>query len=371
MFAIPVIAPEIARDLGVSTAVLGWYQSMIWLTSIASLVVGGLIISRFGPWRISQACLVLCALGTACSASGWLPMFVIAGTLIGLAHGVETLASSTILARLTPPARQPFIFSFKQTGVQLGGITAGALVPALALAFGWRSALWAVAAMTILAAVLVGFAQRQYPIAPVSGNRISFLQACGIVVRHGGLLRLSLASLAFIAAQVCLNTFLVTFFVAEHKLSLVAAGGYLVACQIGGLIGRLLWGAVAGRWIGTTPLLCCLGAAMSMACVALGLWVGSLPSAAIVALCAFAGLTASGWNGVFLAEISRLAPPGQVASTTSASFMIGSLGLVLAPVIYSAIATRVDFGSAYVVMGLFAALGVAILLWPARRPDPI
>jgi hypothetical protein len=41
--------------------------------------------------------------------------------------------------RATPPSLISLTFSIKQTGVPAGGAIAGALVPALILAFGWRA----------------------------------------------------------------------------------------------------------------------------------------------------------------------------------------------------------------------------------------
>ena len=41
--------------------------------------------------------------------------------LIGIAYGPSPVASSHILARLTPPAWMNLVFSAKQTGVPIGG----------------------------------------------------------------------------------------------------------------------------------------------------------------------------------------------------------------------------------------------------------
>ena len=58
--------------------------------------------------------------------------------LIGVACAIETPASSDILARVTPAAHRTFIFSLKQTGVQVGGMLAGVAYPAALPALGWR-----------------------------------------------------------------------------------------------------------------------------------------------------------------------------------------------------------------------------------------
>ena len=43
------------------------------------------------------------------------------------------------------------------------------------------------------------------------------------------------------------------------------------------------------------------------------------------------GITASGWNGIFLAEVARLAPSGRVAEATAAVLMTSYTGLLAGP----------------------------------------
>ena len=365
-FAVPVLAPAIATDLFVDTALVGAFSAMLWGSSMITNALAGHLIGRYGPMAMSQACVGFCAVGLAVAALGWIPLFVVAAVLIGLAHGVETPASSAILARLTPLAQQPFVFSVKQTGVQIGGMLAGALYPALALGLGWRTALGVMAGVLALATLAMQAARHRFVVPPHAGPALSFLAAFGLILRDARLRRLSIASFAFVGNQVCFNSFLVAYFVADHRVSLVIAGQYLVAGQVGGLLGRLLWGAIVGRRIGTTRLLALLGVGMVAVSLALGTVANTLSTPLVLALCFAGGLTASGWNGIFLAEIARLAPTGQVARITAASFMIGSAGLVVAPILMSAIAAHASFTAGYAAMAIFAAIGVAALT--LRRP---
>ena len=51
--------------------------------------------------------------------------------LFGLAFGPETPASASVLARITPPARWPWVFSIRQTGNQIGAMGGSVLLPLL------------------------------------------------------------------------------------------------------------------------------------------------------------------------------------------------------------------------------------------------
>ena len=205
---------------------------------------------------------------------------------------------------------------------------------------------------------------------------LTFRAALRIVWRDHRLRRLSLASFALIAAQLSLNSFLVTFLVREAGYGLAAAGSLLAAVQLGGLIGRLTWGAIAGRVVPAHTLVAMLGAGTMIGLALLGTFGTGMASGPLAVLCFFAGATAAGWNGVFLAEVARLAPAGEIARITGASFVLGSLGLLVGPLVFGAVARTWSFGLAYCVMAASALVGVAILLQGGpprneRRPRSI
>lgn len=369
-FAVAVMAPAIAPDLGISAAWLGTYSTIMWTASLSTSAAAGHLIGRFGGWRIAQAVLVVSALGLVAAALGNAPVFVLAAILVGLGLGVETPASSSILAAVTPPERAPFIFSFKQTGIQTGGMAAGALLPVIGLAFGWRVAFGCTAALIACAALLLeprcrAAGQRERPV----GRPASFRRALRLTVEDPALLRLALVALSFVGAQVCFLTFLVSYFVADHGVTLVQAGKFLAVGQFGGLVGRLAWGVVAGRWIRPITLLAVLGVGIAGVCLGLAFSVAHMSHAAVYALAFAGGLTVSGWNGIYLAELARLAPRGQVGQFTGASFLLSTFGLVVAPTVFSSIAARTDYGTGFLFATALAVVGVIVLAIPGRRRD--
>ena len=65
--------------------------------------------------------------------------------------------------------------------------------------------------------------------------------------------------------------------------------------------------------------------------------LAATPGWPLWALFAFAmafGATAVGWNGVFLAEIARLAPPGRISDATGGSAFFTFLGVVVTPPLF-------------------------------------
>ena len=392
MMAVPVMAPTIAASLGVDTAWLGGFLSLMWVASLASSLGAGAMIQRWGSIRVCQLCMLAAGLGLATAVAAgstgsmggagamgdgagamgpaaWITRKLLASLLIGLGMGAETPASSFLLARVTPPAEQPFVFSLKQTGVQAGGIIAGFMYPWLLAFTDWRGAMAVTLAMLVALGIVLESPRKRFdpasPQVPAHGAP-GLRDAITLVLRHPMLLRLAVASFAYIGTQIALNAFLVSYLVADLRLGLAEAGMLLAAAQAGGLVGRLGWGAASGRLMGARGLLTLIGVVMAVCSLALGLAGPMMPTALLAVVVFVFGMTASGWNGVFLAEVARLSPPGQVGRVTGAVFLIGTAGLIIAPPAFSAMASRWDYGAGYLMMAVWAAAGVLVMM-PGRR----
>ncbi|AWJ82491.1 MFS transporter permease (plasmid) [Azospirillum sp. TSH58] len=377
LFAIPVIAPQAAPDLGVDPGLLGLYTAVVFTAAIpASLGAGGLI-ARWGAIRTCQACL-LAAAGAALLSASALPIAFLLGALaLGFAFGPETPASTQLLSRLTPPEKRPLVFSLRQTGNQFGGMAAGFAVPLLVLSVGWQASLLVVAGATaVLALVLEPLARRHDGddrAAPRPAGRGTLKRALDLVAGEPALRRLAMAVCAFSAMQLCLNGFLVSFAVTGLGWSLPLAGTALAVAQGAGLVGRVGWGLVATRWAPPRVILAGLGVAMSVAAALVAIASPGWPVPAFLAVCAAFGLSASGWNGLFVSEVAHLAPPGRAGEATGGMLAIAYAGLVAGPALFSLlVAGGFGYSAGYLAAAAAALAGVAALiipLPPAPTPD--
>lgn len=346
VLTLPVMAPAVASALGTSPAYTGLYVAIVYAGAMLASLAAGPAVTRFGAIRMSQVGLVLCAAGLALSAVPSLLAIAAGALLIGLGYGPITPSSSHLLARTTPANRMSLVFSVKQTGVPLGGVVAGAVVPGLLLWSGWQAALLAVAAANVLCAVLAQVlrpsmdADRDPSQALVLGH---LAKPVRLVLSHPALRMLAGCSFIFSMCQLSLTAFLVTYLEAVLSYGLVAAGLALSLAQIGGVTGRVLWGYVADRWLGARRMLTALSLLMCLAALATALVDSRLPSVLVLAVLIVFGASAIGWNGVYLAETARQAPPGQASMATGGTLAVTYFGVVLGPPIFGALATA--FGS--------------------------
>ena len=375
--ATAVLAPEIAREFGVPARWVGVFVGLVYAGGMfASLGCGGFI-ERHGAIRVSQACVVLCALGVGAMAAtpDAAPLvFALAALVIGTGYGPVTPASSHLLQRTAPPSRMALTFSIKQTGVPAGAALSGALLPALAVAIGWRTAFTLVA---LAGAAVIACAE---PIrAKLDGDRharpISFSLArifapLALLRQSPALLELAFVSLAYSATQVCLMSFLVVHLTETLHWTLVSAGFALTAATIGGVAGRIGWGYVADRLLAPRRVLMLIGCMAGACGVTMALATPAWPPVLVVALCVLFGATAIGWNGVQLAEVARHAPPGAAGKVTGAAGFVTFAGVVVGPSSFALLSALT--GSYRTGFATFAAASVAptiVMLIRSRKSE--
>jgi MFS family permease len=369
--AIPVLATDAARSFGVAEDRVGFFVSTSYFVAMIGALFGGTYATRYGAIRISQVALCFCALGLLVFTVGSAWILLPAAFVLGLAYGPATPASSLILARVTPPRLLNVVFSIKQTGVPLGGMIAGGIIAPLVVFLGWQAAAWALAGVCLGLAVLLQPLRARLDIERPNAGLPSLRQLFRPLKTLMGmpeLRRLSLISISFSAIQVCLSTYLVIFLIERNGAGLIAAGLVLTVTQLAGVGGRILWGSVADWTQRPRLLLALLGLAMTAGAVGMSFVDRSWPQEALIALLVLFGGTAIGWNGVFLAEVARLAGPARAGEITGATAVFTFAGPLLGPSLFSLILLITQsYALAFCIMGLFTFISALLLIRDARH----
>jgi MFS family permease len=363
IFAPGVMAPRI----GIAPTTLGLYATGACVVAFLFTFAGGSLAVRYGSFRVASFCAVIVLLTMALAAwAGASPWLAVAGLVLGLAYGPETPASSTILFRITPPARRPLVFSLRQTGNQSGGMIGSLALPYLA-AFDPLFGYAAIIALAVLALGAFEYLRPRYdPLVRGAASGIALRQALKVVATDAGMRKLAIASLPFSALQIALNVFLVSYGVSRLGLDLVHAGVLLASAQAGGLVGRLTFGLVASHVFSAWTTVVGLGFGMSFFAAVVALADPGWSWPLLLAVSFGFGVTASGWNGVFLSEVARLAPEGRVGEATGAVLMFGFAGLVLGPIAMAGIAAMTSLSVAFALLGLTTLVATLVLVGKRR-----
>jgi MFS family permease len=363
--AVPsVLAPVAAGDVGVAPTRVGVWAGIAFLSAMFAGLACGSLVGRYGPVRMFQAAAVCVALGLAAGAGGTAALLVGSAMLFGAAHGFVNPASSTILAAAAPSRMRAMIFSIKQTGVPLGAAAAGVLVPVLLLWTDWRHAVLVLALAAACVAPLVAPFRARHDRERRREQRLhlrNIVAPIAEVCADRRVLALAVTSGVYSSVQTSFLTYLVSYLKLGLGYSLVTAGFVFAMAQLAGVAGRVAWGAAADRLLAPRLLLALLGVVMSLCGIAAVLFDPGWPVAAVLAVCLLYGASAVGWNGIYLAEVARLAPEGRIAIVTGGTQFFTFSGGLLGPPTFGAIAAASgSYGFGFV---LFAALPLANALW--------
>jgi len=335
--AFPVIAPALAVNLGVEPSLVGYQVSLIYGTAMAGSPFMGNLVPRWGACRAMQVGLITTVLGLLLAMTASFAALLAGSILLGLSLSVMQPASAHLLFRFSPPENRNLIFSIKQTGIPLGWALMGAIAPAVTIALGWRWALGVVvmASLATAAAIQPQRAAWDDDRRALAADRRGLLAGVGLVWRYPALRWLSLMSFCFAFVQLCFATFGVTMLVQEIGYSLVAAGFLLSLVFAAGVTARILWGWVADSAGDSLLVLVVLGLVMVICCIVLTLLSGAWPAWALILLFVVFGATGVAWNGIFIAEAARLAPPGQVSPAVGGAMVWNFGGVLFGPAVFA------------------------------------
>ncbi|TAJ36445.1 MAG: MFS transporter [Reyranella sp.] len=357
-----VLAPAAAPELGVEAADVAYYVSLVYLAAMLSTLGGGTINRRLGPIRFIQAGLLVAAVGSFLFAVGGLALAALSAFVVGLGSGPLTIASSHILAKVSPPRLANVTFSLKQSGVPLGFAICGALLPTLALDFGWRWAAASIGFISIATAIAVQPLRGLYDEDRHAsrGTRLPTLaeifEPLGLAWRDPILRPMCFIGMLFSATQAIVVNFTVVYAVDGLKMSYVLAGALLSAATVTGAFGRVFWGAIADLLRKPSAVLAGIGALIAVAATAMAFSTPAWPTVAVYFVFIVLGGTAVGWNGVFIAESALRAPPGRAAEFTGATQLFVFSGALLSPLLFRGVLAVTN---SYEVGYLLLAAGVA------------
>ena len=371
LLTLPVMAPVVSKALKVSPALVGFYVSLTYIGAIFSSLIAGTAVSRWGAIRVSQIGLLMCCAGLLLCAVPWLPAVAVGALLIGVGYGPITPASSHLLARTTLPHQMSLVFSIKQTGVPLGAMLAGAIVPQLLLRIDWQ---WSMVSVALVCALFAGISQRMR--ASLDDDRqpekilnaASLIRPIRLVMGHRLLMSMAACSFVFSMVQMSLTTYLVTFLNEKLSYTLVAAGLALSLTQMGGVVGRIAWGFVSDRWLGAFRILLLLAAVMALCALATAYLTPDVPTWMVLSLLTVFGASAIGWNGVYLSEVARQAPEGLASMATGGTLAFTFLGVVLGPMLFGIVSnTSGGYRLGFIGLTVISSLAAGLLIFIFRR----
>ncbi len=373
---VPVIAPSMTAELALPPESVGNFASLNTFGAILFLLFGTPLVAAFGPARMLQWGALIGALALLLAAAGEVWLLPIAAILMGIGYGPTGPAGSRILQATAPPRHRVLIFSVKQAGAPAGGALAGLIAAPIAAAWGWEAALGAGIVLGLIACLALqpmrgALDAERLPTFPISeAFTLRRLGAPVTTLRmHPVLPPLCLQAFAFACLQGSLFNFTVTWLVEAHGFTLTAAGTLYATMQVAGVTGRLLLGWAADRLGDAVRSLTVHGVLAAGLSAVFVLAAPASPWPLALVLAFLCGFTSASWNGIFLAEVARVAPPDRVAEASSGAIMLCFMGYLVAPSVFALAVSRTgSWALPYMTAcALLAIISVLVFAWHGAR----
>ncbi len=359
------IAPELARTLDLPVSMIGFQVSLAYVGATLMSLCAGLVQRKLGAVRANQIAATAIGISLLIISLPHVAALFVGSLGLGIAYGMTNPAASHLMMKIASPTNRNLIFSVKQTGQPLGGVVAGLMAPPIAITFGWQWSLMAGALLAFSTVLLIQplRAKLDGDRDPATKFRGAVFKDVSLILRIRELRLLALAALTFSGVQLALMTFAVTMLVEDVKFDLITAGIGLAVIQIAGVIGRLGWGAIADRNGDGRKTLLIAQSLSIVAAVATAFLSDSMPLVAVFGILFLFGMSAVGWNGVFMAEIGRLAPEGKIGSATGGVLVPTFIGVMLGPLVFSGIhEVTATYTMSFAVLALVTLMGIVPIL---------
>ena len=371
-----VLAPLFTAAAELPPEAVGLIGGLGGLGSVWCFASNSVILPSLGPVRaMIFGCLLASTAALAFTfRQAWL--IYLAAPLVGFGYAITAPAGSQLLALHTPKERWGTLFSLRMAGVPAGGAIAGIIGAGIAVTYDWRLALVAILLPSLLCAGFLAVARHHLPDLPPK-SRFRPLQIFDptlvispfrVLTRVPRLGLITMSSIGFAAVQGAVFTFLTTYLTTVVGLSILLAGWLYASMQLASFAGRIGVGFLAD-WVGSTHLvLAILGFCSAFAVVLLMLMNQAMPVVLLFLTAMLVGVFIATWNGLFLAEVSRVAADHDVSEATAASTFFTFLSYMLSPPLFGLVVLHAGYDAAFGLVAIVVLIAAIGLLLAGRRP---
>jgi len=366
---VPTLAPFLQADLGLTRGQVGLFNSALMCGSLLAMFAAGWIVDVKGErvalvgGNLVVGCFCLAMLATDSFIAALTVMFC-----AGIGGAFPTPAGSKAVMGWFPLHQRGTAMGIRQTGIPVGGALAAALLPAIALAAGWRAAVAAGGIGCFATAALCAWAYRNPPAASSlakparSGTRLRDLLTRDLVL-------IGLAGAVLTLGQFTLITYLALYLKETQGIAVAVSAGLLVLAQIAGAAGRILWGVWSDRLFQhrRKPALLLSNLLAAIGALALGWLPEPAPHGLLYALVAAYAFNTLGWHGCWVSLLVETSGSAQQGRTVGLGMTLMYPGIILLPPLFGwFVDTTHSWTWAWTLLSGLLLLGTALLV-PVRE----
>lgn len=363
---LPLMFPVFKQEFGLSYSELGLLMTVFFVVSGVGQATSGFVVDRLGARPLLFGALALFALSCVLASlvTGYVGLLGVAA-LAGLANATFHPVDFTILNQRVSAPRLGYAFSAHGLTGNLGWALAPVFFASMGLAFGWRNAYLAAAALYGVVFVLL-YIQRDLLSTEVVRHAegvpkvhdMAFMKL-PVVWWCFGFFLLSTMTLAVVQG------FSVSILKAMHGISFEAATFTLTAYMLSGAAGMFVGGFIATKTERSDRVvaLAMAAGAVLMALCGTG-WLGAIATMVVLAITGFA-IGIGGPSRDMM--IKRATPKGATGRVYGLVYSGLDTGFALSPVVFGVFMDRGWYGATLMGAALVLLLSVAAAVGVGRR----
>jgi MFS family permease len=377
ILAVAPLSPFLLDDLALSRVQVGLFLPAAYLGGVLMSLPAGWVTERRGVRRSLVAGQLLTG-GMVMLAALAPDLTPILGCLVVAGFGFAVLnpATGKAIVEWFPPRQRGQAMGIKQAGLTFGGMASAAVLPPVAVALGWRTALASAGGAALVSALALALFYRdpraRAVVAP--GPPIRIVEV-GPFLRRPAVVIVFLCGLGLSLVQSGVLAYLVLSMRDTFGLSAVDAARLLAVAHLGGALGRLGWGVISDRvFDGRRRPGLTINAAIGAATLG-GLALGAaLPPPFLPMLALLAGIAAFGWVGLYFALVAEIGGPRSAGLLTGVGVIFSWGGVLIGPPLFGLLLHATDsYHVAWIALAVVAVVVAVTLprLPPLVRREPL
>ncbi len=374
---IQALMPFIQDDFGISRTEAGLYSTFLFLSATVVAIFSGNIVDKIGSKKtLLFGIFSIGFLMLAHTVSPIYSIILILAFITGIGFSIITPAVNKSIMDEVTPENRGISMGIMHSGSGIGGFAGAALLPILAGTLGWRGAILISSLLTI---ILGFYVKKAYnPDKSLANNNdnpdSNFKDNILSLLKNKQLMLACSLGLIFGLAVGSIPAHYTLFLTTDLGYSSALAGFALGIVQIGGIIGRTLWGWISDSIFNGNRTISFILIMFIIVLLNLsyGLFGEFLASSRLIILTIsfMLGLTAFGWSGLYFTVVGERVRPDQTGIASGLSLIFLRTGVVVGPPLFGLLADHYDhYHNSWLVLAGLVFVSGAIYYYLQNKED--
>jgi len=370
---VPALLPLISDDFGLTRSQVGLYTTFMFLSSVSVALFAGYIVDSIGVKR----CLIFGGLVSSMFVALYstvpsYSIFLLYAVGLGFGQSILTPAGNKAIIGARSGKVSNLVMGVFRSTLGIGSLAGAAILPLVAVNFGWRSAMLFGGIMGIVITLLVAI--RRYDrtthsssVSPVKG---SFRESLKVLISSPMLRFLMVTGFCFASVFSVSITYLALWLRDTGGLSEYRAALGLAMAHSGGVVGRPLLGFLSDRVRSLRPVNLLIADSVVVAVILslFSLFGSVMSESVLLLLCFLLGLTAMGFGGVFFGFIGVVAGQEKAGIATGLVLIFIRSAVLAAPPLFGLIVDALDsYSVSWFLTGVIVVIPIIYRLLLSRK----